>query len=219
LRGISLTIADGEFVGLIGPNGSGKTTLINCLTGFVPVDRGHIWLKRQRVDGLSAFELARRGIGRTFQICKVFRRLTVLENLEIPGLSRSGSVRDEVTSRARDLLVSLGLDRHASARGSELSGGQQKLLEFGMVMMLEPQVILLDEPFAGVHVELKQVLHGILGRLNSAGRTILMVSHDMSSVFQLSRRLVVLDKGEIVADGSPAVVREDPSLAAAYLGS
>src|SRR5262249_50721404 len=144
LRGVSLAIPDGDFVGLIGPNGSGKTTLINCLTGFVRVDRGRIRLDEQRVDDLSAFELARRGIGRTFQICKVFRRLTVLENLEIPGLSRRGSVREEVTSRARRQLASLNLDRHASARAAELSGGQQKLVEFGMVMMLDPRVILLD---------------------------------------------------------------------------
>jgi ABC-type branched-subunit amino acid transport system ATPase component len=219
LGSVTFGMASGEFLGLIGPNGSGKTTLVNCLTGFVRIDGGEIRLDGRRIDGSTAFQIARLGLGRSFQVCKVFRRLTLLENLQIPGLSRRGSTHPEVTRRARELLDSLGLGRHAADRVANLSGGQQRLAEFGMLLMLEPRLILLDEPFAGVHVELKQALHGVLARLNASGCTILMVSHDMGSVFQLCRRILVLDKGAIVADGPPAAVRDDPNLAAAYLGS
>jgi ABC-type branched-subunit amino acid transport system ATPase component len=218
LKSVSFGITRGEFLGLIGPNGSGKTTMVNCLTGFVRIDEGEIRLEGRRIDRLSAFEIARLGLGRSFQVCKIFRRLTVLENLQIPGLSRHGSAHDQVTRRAGELLDLLGLSRHAADRAGELSGGQQRLAEFAMLLMLDPSLILLDEPFAGVHPDLKQALHGILARLNADGRTILMVSHDMSSVFQLCGRILVLDKGEIVADGPPAAVRDDPNLAAAYLG-
>jgi ABC-type branched-subunit amino acid transport system ATPase component len=219
LNGVSFDVLQGEFLGLIGPNGSGKTTLVNCLTGFVRSDHGEIRLEGQRIDRLSASQIARLGLGRSFQVCKVFRRLTVLENLQIPGLTRPVSAHGPVTRRAREVLAALDLTRHEMDRAGELSGGQQRLVEFGMLLMLDPRLILLDEPFAGVHVDLKRALHEILTRLNAGGRTILMVSHDMSSVFQLCSRLIVLDKGEIVADGAPATVRDDPKLAAAYLGS
>lgn len=219
LQGVSLTIRAGEFLGLIGPNGSGKTTLINCLTAFVRVDGGEIRFEGRRVDRLSPFEVAHLGIGRTFQVCKVFRRLTVLENLMIPGLTRTGNAPGDVGQRARAILDRLSLGQQAKTRAGLLSGGQQKLVEFGMILVLDPRLILLDEPFAGIHPDLKETLHGLLVRLHEEGRTILLVSHDMGSVFQLCERVVVLDKGEVVADGSPAAVRENPRLSTVYLGS
>jgi ABC-type branched-subunit amino acid transport system ATPase component len=219
LQGVNLTIRSGEFLGLIGPNGSGKTTLINCLTAFLRADSGEIRFENRRIDHLSTYEVARQGIGRTFQICKVFRRLTVLENLMIPGLTRPGSLHADVSQEARLVLDRVGLAHHAGSRAGQLSGGQHKLVEFAMILMLNPRLILLDEPFAGVHPDLKLALHNVLLQLNEEGRTILMVSHDMGSVFQLCQRIVVLDKGEVVADGSPSAVRDDPRLARAYLGS
>lgn len=218
LAGVSLGITEGEFIGLIGPNGSGKTTLVNCLTVFFRPDRGQILLRGRRIDRFSPYAVARQGIGRTFQICKVFRRLTVLQNLVVPALVAPGRSFADAVRKADDLLALLRLASLRDARGLVLSGGQQKLLELGMLLMLDPQVILLDEPFAGVHPELKQTLHDLLLRLHVEGRTILLVSHDMGSVFQLCTRVLVLNKGRLVADGPPHAVREDPALSAAYLG-
>jgi ABC-type branched-subunit amino acid transport system ATPase component len=219
LRRVSLVVPTGQFLGLIGPNGSGKTTLINCLTAFTPVDAGEIRFAGDRVDRLSAFRVSRLGIGRTFQICKVFRRLTVLQNLMVAGLTRRGSTGEAVGKRANVVLRRVGLEHQASLRAGHLSGGQQKLLECATVLMLDPKLVLLDEPFAGVHPELKQALVDLLLELHGEGRTILLVSHDMSSVFRLCQRVVVLDKGEIVVDGPPSAVRGEPRLSVAYRGS
>ncbi len=218
LSRVSMAFASGEFVGLIGPNGSGKTTLINCISGLYRPDAGCVRFGRETISHLSPHRIYRLGIGRTFQIAKVFNRLTVLENLRIPALTGGRLRRREVEARSREILEQVALAQHALVNAESLSGGQQKLLEIGMVMMTDPEILLLDEPFAGVHPELKTRLEGYLRRLNREGKTIILVSHEMASVFRMCQRLVVLDHGVLLADGPPEAVRSDERVISAYLG-
>ncbi|HEY8368079.1 MAG TPA: ATP-binding cassette domain-containing protein, partial [Thermodesulfobacteriota bacterium] len=155
LNGVSLTVASGELVGLIGPNGSGKTTLLNVISGFYAPDQGTIRYRGRTIARHEPAEIARSGVARSFQVTKVFRRLTVLENMLVPGLLGWSVTPRAATGRAMRILADLRLERLAQQRASQLSGGQARLLEFGRLMMLEPTLVLLDEPFAGVHPELK----------------------------------------------------------------
>lgn len=218
LTGVSFSVGAGEFVGLIGPNGSGKTTLINCISGLYAPETGRIQLGTRTISGLSAHRIYHLGIGRTFQITKVFHRLTVLENLIIPVLTERKMGRREIDERAKHILARIQLTDMKNLPAGKLSGGQQKLLETGMVMMPEPQVLLLDEPFGGVHVELKAQLDDYLREVNTDGRTVILVSHEMTSVFQICRRLIVLDNGTLIADGTTETVRNEESVIKAYLG-
>lgn len=218
LGGVSLSVKSGDFVGLIGPNGSGKTSLINCISGLYRPDSGHIRLDNRIITNTSPHRVYHLGIGRTFQVTKVFRRLTVLENLMIPALTERKLSYQAIKDRAKDVLTEINLVGEAKLSAGMLSGGQQKLLEIGMVMITEPRVLLLDEPFGGVHPELKTQLNDYLSEINANGRTIILVSHEMTSVFQICRRLAVLDRGVLIADGSPEEIRSDERVIKAYLG-
>jgi ABC-type branched-subunit amino acid transport system ATPase component len=218
LSSVSVSLSRGEFIGLIGPNGSGKTTLLNCITGLYRPDAGAIRLGEETISHLPPHRIYRRGIGRTFQISKVFNRLTVIDNLRIPALTEGRLKRHEVNDRSREILKQITLEHHARTNAENLSGGQKKLLELGMIMMTDPQFLLLDEPFGGVHPELKSQLEEYLCRLNREGKTIVLVSHEMPSVFKICRRLVVLDHGILVTDGTPEAVRSDERVINAYLG-
>jgi ABC-type branched-subunit amino acid transport system ATPase component len=218
LSGVSISFKAGEFVGLIGPNGSGKTTLINCISGLYRPDSGSIRFGHETISRLPPHGIYRLGIGRTFQISKVFNRLTVLDNLRIPALTEGKLHRQEVDGRSREILKQIKLQQHGSLNAESLSGGQKKLLELGMLMMTDPQFLLLDEPFAGVHPELKSQLEDYLCQLNRNGKTIILVSHEMSSIFRICQRLVVLDHGVLVTDGPPEAVRSDERVINAYLG-
>ena len=218
LSSVSVSFRPGEFVGLIGPNGSGKTTLINCITGLYRPDGGAIRLGEETISHLPPHRIYRRGIGRTFQISKVFNRLSVLDNLRIPALTEGRLRRHEVQDRSREILEQIKLEHHGKTNAENLSGGQRKLLELGMIMMTDPRFLLLDEPFGGVHPELKSQLEDYLCRLNREGKTIVLVSHEMPSVFKICQRLVVLDHGVLVTDGSPEAVRSDERVINAYLG-
>ena len=218
LNGVSLTLRQPTICGLIGPNGSGKTTLTNLLTGVYQPTGGAIHLREKRVDGLPPYALARRGVGRTFQIPAVFSRLTVLENLLVPGLAAPGSTWAAEVARAREALRFLKLEHLARERARALSGGQKKLLELARLLMLDPDIYILDEPFAGVHPALKEAISAFILELRAQGKALIIIEHDMETIFGLSERLLVLANGRLIADGDPATVRRDRAVIEAYLG-
>jgi len=218
LSNVTVSVDRGEFVGLIGPNGSGKTTLLNCISGIYTPDAGTIRFEDTVISKLRPHRICRLGIGRTFQISKVFNRLSVLQNLSIPALTQGHINRNVIATRAAEILEAIRLDHLTHAPAASLSGGQKKLLEIGMIMMTDPHYLLLDEPFGGVHPELKSQLETYLIELHRSGKTVILISHEMPSVFRICERLVVLDHGELITEGSPEAVRNDERVINAYLG-
>lgn len=218
LSDVTVSFARGEFAALVGPNGSGKTTLLNCISGLYSPDTGSIQLKDKSITGLPPHRIFRLGLGRTFQISKVFNRLTVIDNLRIPALTEGKLNRQEIRKQSLEILKQIKLDHLTHSTAENLSGGQRKLLELGMVLMTDPQILLLDEPFGGVHPELKSELEDYLCLLNRNGKTIILVSHEMPSVFKICQRLVVLDHGILLTEGPPESVRADERVINAYLG-
>ena len=216
--GVDLSVAEGDLVGLIGPNGSGKTTLINLLTGHLTPEGGDVVVRGRRMTARSPHEFAALGVARTFQLTQLFGRMTVLENMLVPGLTRPGSTRESATAQALKYLSFLNLIHLEGLEAKNLSGGQQKLLELGRALMLEPSVLFLDEPFAGVHPRLRDQLIKRILELHASGRTFVVVDHDMESILRVARRLVVMARGRKIADGPPAAVRANQSVLAAYSG-
>ncbi|MBI4737871.1 MAG: ABC transporter ATP-binding protein [candidate division NC10 bacterium] len=210
----SLVLAPGKIYGLIGPNGSGKTTLFNCITGLERRDAGEVFFRGERIDGLKPHQVAHRGIGRTFQIIRVFPELTALENL----LVVTREPFEVAHRRAQELLRFVALDRLQNEYAGNLSYGQQKLLEFIRVLMRDPELILLDEPAAGVNRTLLNELLAAITRLRDQGKTVLIVEHDMKVVMGLCEKLFVLDYGEKIAEGPPGVIQADPRVVEAYFG-
>lgn len=220
LKGVSFAIEGPELIGVLGPNGAGKTTMTNILDGAINPSSGTVYLNGQRIDQLQPYEVARAGLGRTFQVTRSFRRMTVLENLYVPALALGHLTRGPaLTERARAVLEFLTIDHLRNEYAQALSGGQQKLLELGRLMMLDPDVIILDEPFAGVHPRLMEVIYATIRRMKAEGKAVVLISHQMDAIFALSERLLVLNFGELIADGPPDAVRRDPAVIAAYLGT
>ncbi len=210
----SLALEAGKIFALVGPNGSGKTTLFNLITGVERLDEGEIYFKDERIDHLAPHKIARRGIGRTFQLIRVFPELTTLENL----LVVTWQDWDLARGRALELLTFVKLDRLRNEFAGNLSYGQQRLLEFARVLMLDPELILLDEPAAGVNRSLLNELLSAIRDLRARGKTVLIVEHDMKVVMNLSEKIFVLDHGEMLTEGTPETVLKDERVMEAYFG-
>ena len=212
--GVSLTLERGRIYGLIGPNGSGKTTLFNCITGVERRDSGRVLLDGRPIDGLPPYRIAQLGVGRTFQMIRVFPELTALENLLVVT---TGS-HEAAEARARGLLAFVKLEGLADEYAGNLSYGQQKLVEFVRMLMRDPSLVLLDEPAAGVNRTLLNELLDAVRRLRDAGKTVLLVEHDMKVVMGLCETVFVLDHGEKIAEGPPGAIQADERVIEAYFG-
>ncbi|HET7874480.1 MAG TPA: ABC transporter ATP-binding protein [Methylomirabilota bacterium] len=211
----SFGVAPATIVGLIGPNGSGKTTVVNLITSLLRPDAGAVFFEGARIDGLPTWEIARRGIGRTFQAVKIFRDLTVWDNLSIAAMGRGLSGWE---ARARDWLHRLQLAHLVDDAGDSLSVGQQRLLELVMNLVVEPPFLLLDEPLAGVHPLIRQRIAETIRTLRMQGRTFLIIEHDMPFVMELCDKIVVMDHGEKIAEGPPDAIRGDARVIDVLLG-
>ena len=215
--GVSFSIDAGELVGLIGPNGSGKTTLLNILSGHQPPDAGTVLLDGKPIQHLKPERIAQGGLLRMFQLTRVFRRVSTLDNLLTAGRAL-GLTHRQAAARAEQLLAELTLERVSDLAAGELSGGQQKLLEFGCCFMVPPRIALLDEPFAAVHPAMKEIMAGYIRERYAEGQTFLIVSHDMPVIVELCPRTVCMNAGAVIADEATRAVLNDPVVIEAYLG-
>jgi neutral amino acid transport system ATP-binding protein len=226
--GTTFDVEAGSITGLIGPNGAGKSTLFNCISGFLRPRSGRVSMDGRRIDRLPPHRIARAGLVRTFQTPRALIRMTVAENVMLatprhPGerLGRLGRSRErEAEARAAELLALVGLDGHAQALAGTLSGGQRKLLDLIRALMAEPRLLLLDEPMAGVNPTTRvQLLQHIRDLRDRDGITLLIVEHDLDFIMGASDRVIVMNDGRVIADGTPEEVRGDERVVDAYLGA
>lgn len=208
----SFVVETGRIIGLIGPNGAGKTTLFQLISGVLAPDSGYIYFKGDDVARLRPHKIARLGVGRTFQVTRIFPKMTVWENMIVA--SHSAGV-DERACELLQLADLLPLKDHYAA---ELSFGQQKLLDLMRVMMLNPQLILLDEPAAGINPTMQNKILDLIHRLNNEGKTFLIIEHDMDIIMGHCEKVIALNFGRVIAEGGPEEVRENEEVLTAYFG-
>lgn len=217
VRNVGFSVPSDKIVGIIGPNGSGKTTLLNLCSGVYSPTSGRILIDDADVTGHPPFERAQAGVMRTFQEARVFKTLTCLKNMRVPLLH--SDLRDHsVRTRAEALLELVGLDTKLDTPASELSGGQQKLLEFARALMTEPRLVLMDEPFAGVHPTLKEQMSESILRVREQGVSAVIVSHEIPMLLKLADRIICIAEGQILLDGHPSEVSSNQKVIEAYLG-
>ncbi len=227
-----VSIQRGLITALIGPNGAGKTTFFNLLTGFDQPDAGTTTFNGEKVDGVASYKLAQRGMVRTFQLTKSLTRLSVIENMKLGAKGQSGESflkalitplwsrqEREIEKRADELLARFKLDHMREEYAGTLSGGQRKLLEMARALMADPEVVMLDEPMAGVNPALTQSLLEHVKMLRSEGRTVVFVEHDMDVVSDISDWVIVMAEGRVISEGPPEAVGQDPAVIDAYLGA
>jgi len=233
LSGVSLAVSEGEVLGIIGPNGSGKSTLFNVVTGIYAPDDGAVRFRGQAITGLDPRAIVGRGIARTYQNKRLFTSLSVLENVLVPALRREkGGLLSDMLGlpraregwraayvRAVECLDFVGLGPMAGAGAGSLAYGQQNRLEVARALALEPALLLLDEPAAGLTQDERMEMRTLIERIQARGVSIALVEHDMRVVMGLCSRIVVLDHGEVIAVGAPAEIARDPAVIAAYLGA
>jgi branched-chain amino acid transport system permease protein len=220
----SFVVPQGSITALIGPNGSGKTTAFNLIDGTMSASAGEVWFDGRRIDRLPPYKRAHLGLGRTFQITRLFPEMTVLENVVAPlrsfswGQLNASAMRGDEAERAAELLTFVGMERFRDQKAAALSYGQQKLVELAQVLMLDPKLILLDEPAGGINPTLIARMGEMIRTLNRQGTTFLIVEHNMPFVLGLCDPVLVLARGACICEGPPDHVQKDPQVLDAYLG-
>ena len=225
---VSFEIKPQEITAIIGPNGAGKTTLFNQITGYLAPDSGHVFLQGQDIVGLTPQAIVKLGVGRAFQIASIFPDETALDNVRVACMSKFNQTRHlwrpveqfrRATEQAYAILESLGLEHQADRMAFELAHGDQKLLDIGIALVLEPKLLLLDEPTAGMSPEERQLTRQLIKKLWSQYQlTLIFIEHDMDMVFGIAERIMVLNHGTLIADGTPAEIRHNKDVVTAYLG-
>jgi ABC-type branched-subunit amino acid transport system ATPase component len=212
----TMTVGRGTVTGLIGPNGSGKTTLFNLLTGMLPADGGRVRFAGTNILGMKPHAIFRLGMSRTFQITRLFPKMTVLENLRVTT-PRQGHSFDS-RARAEELLQLFNLAELRDSYAEDLSYGQMKLLELARALVPDPMIVVLDEPFAGVNRVMAARIVELIRRFQAAGTTFFLIDHEMKIVMEICDWIYVMDFGVVIAEGRPEAVRENPQVVEAYFG-